>query len=81
MSYPKIKPCPLCGSSEDMDVYTYDNGCRHVECTTTCGYLGPASSSILWAIRHHNSQRDKTAARHAAALATSPSPSARKDRA
>lgn len=68
MAYPKMKPCPLCGSDQHLDVYTYDNGARHVECSTSCGYLGPACTSILWAIRHHNERRDQVAEGHAAAL-------------
>lgn len=54
MTYPKIKPCPTCGAVEDnLSVYTYDNGGRHVECNE-CYYLGPCGGSILAAIRLHN---------------------------
>lgn len=53
MSYPKIKPCPQCSSSSDLDVYSYDNGWRHVECDK-CFYLGPGEGSIRAAIKSHN---------------------------
>ncbi len=53
MTYPKLKPCPRCGS--ELSVYTYENGARHVECND-CQYLGPAMSSIMAAIRLHNKE-------------------------
>lgn len=60
MAYPKMKPCPNCNGTDGLDVFTYDNGCRHVECVE-CDYLGPGCTSILWAIRHHNAERDERA--------------------
>lgn len=53
MSYPKMKPCPQCSSSEELEVYRYDNGTRHVECLK-CNYLGPGEGSIAAAIKSHN---------------------------
>jgi Zn ribbon nucleic-acid-binding protein len=69
MAYPKMKPCPFCESTEHLDVYTYERGGRHVECSTSCGYLGPACTSIRWAIKHHNAERDATRSRYLEALA------------
>lgn len=74
MSYPKMKPCPKCNSDYHLAVYTYDNGSRHVECTMECGYLGPACTSIRWAIKYHNSERDERAAKYLAAGTTEPRP-------
>lgn len=54
MSYPKLEPCPRCGTpGADLSVYTYENGGRHVECNE-CYYLGPCGVNILSAIRLHN---------------------------
>jgi uncharacterized metal-binding protein (TIGR02443 family) len=54
MSYPRKKPCPECGApGDDLAVYTYENGWRHVECDD-CGYLGPGAGNALQAIRSHN---------------------------
>lgn len=54
MTYPKIKPCPKCGD-DDLEVYEYDHGWRHVECDlNACGYMGPGAGSVLGAIRAHN---------------------------
>ncbi len=69
MAYPKIKPCPYCERDDALNVFTYENGGRHVECVR-CDYLGPACTSILWAIRHHNKERDDRAASHRAAHAS-----------
>lgn len=55
MGYPKIESCPRCNSSESMNVYTYDNGWRHVECDK-CFYLGPGEGSIRAAIKSHNTR-------------------------
>lgn len=57
MTYPKIKPCPKCGS-DSLSVYKYDHGGRRVECSMLCGYMGPACTSIGWAIKHHNAERE-----------------------
>ena len=51
MTYPKMKPCPRCG--DDVVVYTYESGWRHVECLK-CNYLGPGEGSIAAAIKAHN---------------------------
>lgn len=32
MTYPKLKPCPRCGN-EDIEIYTYESGWKHVERT------------------------------------------------
>ncbi len=50
---PRMKDCPNCGTNEDLAVYTYDAGNRHVECNT-CFYLGPGANSIRAAIKLHN---------------------------
>ena len=52
MAYPKIKPCPTCGS-DDVAVYKYDHGWQHVECDK-CHYLGPGEGSAEAAIQSHN---------------------------
>ena len=63
---PKIKPCPRCGSA-DVSVYKYDGGWVYVECDNgfnvmlngvnqLCGYRGPASGSVRWAIKLHNGE-------------------------
>jgi hypothetical protein len=63
---PKIKPCPKCGS-EDVNVIRYDSGWTYVECDNgfnvfvsgvnqLCGYRGPPSGSIRWAIKLHNKE-------------------------
>lgn len=52
MSNQKIEPCQKC-SSNDVTVYKYDSGWRHVECDE-CFYLGPGEGSIREAIRSHN---------------------------
>jgi len=53
-SLPKIKPCPRCGSADEVGVSIYEGGGVYVECTMECGYRGPASTSKLWAVRNHN---------------------------
>lgn len=54
MTYPKIAACPKCGASgDDLTVYTYESGWRHVECDD-CYYLGPGEGNILQALRAHN---------------------------
>lgn len=82
-TFPKMKPCPICGHDEHLDVYTYDSGATYVECSMECGYLGPACSTARWAIRHHNKERDERARRHLAflteALATTRLALAQKD--
>lgn len=66
---PKIKPCPTCGST-DVSVYKYDGGWVYVECNNgfnvmingrnqLCGYRGPASGSVRWAIKLHNEEVTK----------------------
>lgn len=69
---PKIKPCPKCGSTQ-MDVYKYDSGWVYVECNNGfnvmrngvnqfCGYRGPGTGSIRWAIKEHNKECAKAPA-------------------
>ncbi|GGC90796.1 hypothetical protein [Chelatococcus reniformis] len=67
MAYAKMKPCPYCENA-DLDVYTYDSGWRHVECTTSCGYLGPGEGNIRQAIRSHNDIRDERRAEYLEAM-------------
>jgi uncharacterized metal-binding protein (TIGR02443 family) len=50
-----MNPCPKCGVDDDLTVYTYDNGWRHVECLK-CNYLGPGEGSIKAAIKSHNAK-------------------------
>ena len=50
---PKIKPCPRCGTTDDISVYSYENGWKHVECDK-CHYLGPGEGSVRQAIKSHN---------------------------
>jgi Zn ribbon nucleic-acid-binding protein len=57
MSYPKMNPCPRCGSAR-VAVYSYDHGWKHVECNN-CYYLGPGEGSIQHAIEEHNKQERK----------------------
>lgn len=52
-TYPKIKPCPKCGTDEHLSIYGYENGWRHVECDK-CQYLGPGEGNIRQAIKSHN---------------------------
>ncbi|HEX4112727.1 MAG TPA: hypothetical protein VH020_09350 [Stellaceae bacterium] len=55
MAYPKIAPCPNCGTTDHVAVYSYDSGGSHVECDK-CYYLGPPEGSIRQAIRSHNAR-------------------------
>jgi hypothetical protein len=58
----KIRPCPQCGSADDVAVYKYDNGWCYVECNNgfnavgkkSCRYLGPGEGSVRQAIKSHN---------------------------
>ncbi len=52
MTNPKMKPCPKCGS-DDVAIYLYDYGWRHVECNE-CFYAGPGERSLRAAIKSHN---------------------------
>lgn len=61
MAYPKMKPCPNCKDTDNLNVFTYDNGWRHVECVK-CDYLGPGCGSITAAIRNYNAEQDQRAA-------------------
>lgn len=58
MTYPKLKPCDRCQSSDDLEINKYEHGWVHVECVV-CNYLGPGEGSILQAIRAHNSAATK----------------------
>ena len=54
MTYPKIKPCPVCGNA-DLDLYGYGDWAPytwHVECDD-CHYMGPGDNKLM-AIRRHN---------------------------
>ena len=68
MSDPKMKPCPTCGKTDRLAVYTYHSGWRHVECNE-CFYLGPGEGRIRAAIKSHNAQVD---ARNATTELTAP---------
>ncbi len=57
MTTPKMKPCPTCKDTDNLNVFTYDSGWRHVECVK-CNYLGPGCGTIASAIRRHNSDQD-----------------------
>lgn len=58
---PNILPCPKCGSADHLDVYSYDNGWRHVECTDTkCLNLGPGAGNIREAIKLWNEKARAT---------------------
>ena len=57
MSNPKMKPCPTCKTDEDLSVYSYDHGWKHVECDK-CFYLGPGEGSIKQAIIQHNARQE-----------------------
>ncbi|MBA8846215.1 Zn ribbon nucleic-acid-binding protein [Ochrobactrum sp. RH1CCR137] len=64
MRLPKIKPCPKCGNA-DLNIYTYDNGWRHVECDE-CFYLGPGEGNKVQAVKSHNEQFEATKSIYAA---------------
>jgi len=49
----KMAPCPNCKSDENLSVYTYESGWRHVECVR-CNYLGRGEGTREGAIRSHN---------------------------
>jgi hypothetical protein len=55
MTNPKMRPCPRCGSTEHLTVYTHSHGWRHVECDNSpCQYMGPGEGSVRAAIKAHN---------------------------
>lgn len=54
MTLPQLKPCPDCGS-DNVNVFTYENGWRHCECNH-CWKLGRGEGSMLAAIRWWNAQ-------------------------
>lgn len=66
MTYPKIRACVECDSDDNVDVYNYEYGWKHVECER-CGILGPGEGRILDAIRSWNA-RQKEKAEAAAAV-------------
>lgn len=51
MTYPKMKPCPQCGTA--VNWYKYDSGWIHVECNS-CLYIAPGCGNVTQAIRAHN---------------------------
>lgn len=63
---PKMLPCPRCGLTEHLDVITWEDVTRNVQCTNGfnstptppavgfCGYRGPAATSIRYAIQLYN---------------------------
>lgn len=64
MAYPKLKPCPKCGSRHRVLVCAYDHGDRFVECDG-CHYRGPGAFNIRDAIKLHNKSVDERAAEDA----------------
>lgn len=75
MAYPKMKPCPNCKDTDNLNVFNYD-GWRHVECTK-CNYLGPGCTSFLWAIKHHNIDMVRSAFAASETTGHPPAPSTR----
>ena len=71
MTYPKIKPCPICDQIDEIGVYTYEHGWKHVECDR-CFYLGPGEGRIRDAIRSHNAKREENVVAYAKARAIQP---------
>jgi Zn ribbon nucleic-acid-binding protein len=67
MTIQKMKPCPKCGN-DDLSIYTYDNGWRHVECDE-CFYLGPGEGNKSEAVKQHNARFDEAKASYAKAKA------------
>jgi hypothetical protein len=55
MTYPKLKACKNCGSTDMLEIYTYESGWRRVECDK-CMHFGPGEGNILSAIRGWNKQ-------------------------
>lgn len=55
MTIPKMAPCRTCKTADNLAIYTYDNGWRHVECDR-CGYLGPGEGSKIQAVKSHNAR-------------------------
>jgi hypothetical protein len=53
MSYPKMRPCPKCGSP--VDLWTYESGWSRVECTNSkCDRILSCEGTKLQAIRTAN---------------------------
>jgi Zn ribbon nucleic-acid-binding protein len=60
MSYPKIAACAECRTGDNVDVYKYKYGWKHVECER-CGIQGPGERRILDAIRSWNAGQKEAA--------------------
>jgi len=60
MTYPKMKPCPKCQSS-NVACYTYESGWSRVECDA-CTHISSCEGRKLDAIRVHNKLALETAA-------------------
>lgn len=56
MTYPKMKPCPGCGST-NVFLYTYESGWSRVECNA-CDTIHSCEGTKLLAIREHNAKAD-----------------------
>lgn len=54
MTYPKLKPCPNCGS-DDVAAYEYEIWSKCVECLD-CRNRGPIEGRLLDAIRGWNEE-------------------------
>lgn len=48
-----VLPCPNCKTTDALQLFRYDNGVNHVECTE-CYYIGPGSGSAAGAFTEHN---------------------------
>jgi len=48
-----VRQCPNCNIIDNLSVYKYDHGGKHVECNN-CFYLGPCASTVKDAIKEHN---------------------------
>lgn len=60
MTDQKLKPCPRCKTDENLHVFKYESGWRHVECVE-CDYLGPGKGNRRQAIKSHNETYLKSA--------------------
>lgn len=54
MTYPKMKPCPECGS-DNVGLYTYESGWSRVECDA-CSHICSCEGTKLLAIRTANAR-------------------------
>ena len=63
--YPKMLPCPRCGSDENLGVYEYEGGWKRVECSTgwnsrnPCNHFTRSHGRIRDAVDDHNRECQK----------------------